>query len=140
MVHAQNMRIGGQDIQRDYQFAGDEPTELLGTDSAPSPQDYLLGGMAAGMAFTFVLQASQRGIQLEALGPVVSGSLDLRGMLGLDATVPVGFDRLAYQFKVKNEASQAALDEVAHAVRAFSPNFVTMTNTVELLAETVVKH
>ena len=62
MVHAQNMRIGGQDIQRDYQFAGDEPTELLGTDSASSPQDYLLGGMAAGMAFTFVLQASQRGI------------------------------------------------------------------------------
>ena len=118
----------------------DEPTELLGTDSAPSPQDYLLGGMAVGMAFTFVLQASQHGIQLEALGPVVSGSLDLRGMLGLDATVPVGFDRLACHFKVESEASQAALEEVAHAVRAFPPNFATMTNTVELLAETVVKH
>ena len=61
-------------------------------------------------------------------------------MLGLDATVPVGFDRLACHFKVESEASQAALDEVAHAMRAFPPNFATMTNTVELLAETVVKH
>lgn len=96
--------------------------------------------MATCMAFTFVLQASQRGIKLEALELVMSGSLDLRGMLGLDATVPVGFDRLAYQFKVKSDASQAALDEVAHTVRAFSPNFATMKNAVELLAETVIKH
>ena len=39
--------IGGQWIERPFEFVSDEPHELCGTNTQPNPQEYLLGALNA---------------------------------------------------------------------------------------------
>ncbi|MGH2514703.1 MAG: OsmC family protein, partial [Ktedonobacterales bacterium] len=53
--------------------------------------DLLLGALAACAQLTAQMVAESMGIATERIQVTVEGDLDLRGTLGIDATVPVGF-------------------------------------------------
>src|SRR5688572_33098657 len=42
--------LGGQAIERRFKVIADEPLELLGTDTAPNPQELLMAALNACMA------------------------------------------------------------------------------------------
>ena len=65
-----------------------------GVGDVPCSGDLLLGALAACQEITIRMVAAAMGIELEALEVEAIGDLDLRGTLGMDREVPVGFSSI----------------------------------------------
>jgi uncharacterized OsmC-like protein len=65
-----------------------------GLHDAPNPGELLCVALAACQDATMRMVADLLGIELLDLTVVVTGTLDVRGTLGLDPAVPVGFQQL----------------------------------------------
>ena len=52
---------------RDFSWTGDEPPDVGGTDTGPTPYELLLGSLAACIGATLRLYASHKGIPLAAV-------------------------------------------------------------------------
>jgi uncharacterized OsmC-like protein len=76
-----------------------------GVGDVPCSGDLLLGALAACQEVTIRMVAAAMGIELEALEVEAIGDLDLRGTLGMDRGVPVGFVsiRCASRVTVKDD-------------------------------------
>ncbi len=133
-VKTNNLTLGDETIPHDFSFTIDEPEQLLGAHSAPTPQDYVLGGLSGCMMVTFVAMCSIKGIELESVTLDIKSGLDLQGFLGVNETSPVGFDTIEYAFTVKGNGTEAQYQEAADEVIKFSPNYATMANKVKMVA------
>lgn len=65
-----------------------------GTGDVPCSGDLLLGALAACQEITVRMVAAAMGIELQTLEVEAVGELDLRGTMGLDRQVPVGFTKI----------------------------------------------
>ncbi len=133
-ITALNQKVGATEIEKDFKFTIDEPNELLGTNSYPSPQEYLMGGLAGCMMVGFVAGAASKNIKLDSVTLTIKGDLNLRGFLNVDENAPVGFDELKFNYDVKGEGTQSDYDAIIEDVRKFSPNYRTMTDAVKMTA------
>src|ERR1700761_4214343 len=68
--------LGGKRIARRFKIVADEPLELLGSDTAPNPQELLMSAVNACMTVGYVANAALRGIELETLEIEMHGELD----------------------------------------------------------------
>ncbi|MEN0055217.1 MAG: OsmC family protein [Mucilaginibacter sp.] len=137
MIHTHNQNVGTKEAVKDFNFTIDEPEELLGSNSFPTPQDYLLGGLAGCMMLGFVVGASAKGIALQSVELRINGNLNLRGFLNIDSSAPVGFDQIEFNYAVKGSGTQDDYDEIIKHVQQFSPNYRTITDAVKILATKV---
>lgn len=124
--------IGGERVERQFKIVADEPPELLGTDSAPNPQELLMSAVNACMMVGYVAQASIRGIELTACRIETQGELDLRGFLGIDEKVPAGYRRINYRVTMEGDGTREQYEEIHAAVQATSPNFFNMAERIEM--------
>lgn len=123
----------GEAVPRPFTIAADEPREMLGSDSAPNPQELLMSGVNACMVIGYVAQASVRGISLDVCRIETEGELDLRGFLGLDETVPAGCRRISYTVWLEGDGSREELEQIHQAVMATSPNFFNLAQPVQMV-------
>ena len=124
--------IGGEVVPRSFTIVADEPKELLGTDTAPNPQELLLSAVNACMMVGYVAQASVRGVKLEACRIETEGELDLRGFLGLDEDVPPGYRRICYTVWLEGDGTPEQYEEIHQAVMATSPNYFNLAQPVQM--------
>lgn len=124
--------LGGQEIARRFTIEADEPTELLGTNTAPNPQELLMAAVNACMTVGYVAQASVLGVTLEACTIEMSGKLDLRGFLGLDDEVAPGYRQMDYTVTLKGDGTREQYEEIHRAVQATSPNFFNMARPIAM--------
>jgi uncharacterized OsmC-like protein len=122
--------IGGQQIERRFKVIADEPIELLGTDTAPNPQELLMTALNACMAVGYVAQASIHGITLDSLEIETAGQLDLRGFLGVDDSIPPGYRQLDYTVRIGGNGSPEQFREIHQAVMKTSPNFFNLNQPI----------
>jgi uncharacterized OsmC-like protein len=113
-----------------FQFDADHPTVLVGRDNGPTPVEYLLHALAACVTAGVANIAAARGIRLTEVRSVVSGDIDLNGILGLDPEVRNGYQNIAVQFTVKGDAPDEKLREIVEQSRARSAVFDIITNHV----------
>ncbi len=132
-------RLAGRRLDRDYTIVSDEPAELLGRAEAPNPQELLMAGLNACMTVGYVAGCAMRGIELESLEIETEGELDLRGFLGLDASVKPGYDELRYVVRIRGNGTPAQFEEVHKAVMSTSPNFFNIANPIRLRPRLVVE-
>jgi uncharacterized OsmC-like protein len=126
-------RIGGEEVARRFKIVADEPCELLGTNSAPNPQELLMSAVNACMMVGYVAQAAVRGITLDSCTIETEGELDLRGFLGLDDQVPPGYRRIHYKVTMKGDGSREQYEDIHRAVQATSPNYFNMARPIEMV-------
>jgi uncharacterized OsmC-like protein len=131
--------LGGQRMAKDFTIPIDEPTELLGGNSAPNPQEYLMAAMNACMMATYVAACSMQGIELEHLEIESTGELDLRGFLGLDKKVKPGYDEIEYTVRIKGNGTPKQFEAVHNWVMATSPNYWNMANPIAMKPRLVVE-
>lgn len=124
--------LGGERIDRQFKMVADEPFELLGTNSAPNPQELLMCAANACMMVGYVTQAAVRGVNLTKCVITMKGELDLRGFLGIDATVRPGYAAVDYVVDMDGDGTREQFEAIHAAVQATSPNFFNMANAIEM--------
>lgn len=131
--------IGGQRVHRSFAIDADEPFELLGRNTAPNPQELLMTALNACITVGYVAGASMRGIALDNVEIETSGALDLRGFLGLDATVPAGYETIRYTVRIRGAGTPEQFREIHEAVVRTSPNYFNLARPVKIDAQLVVE-
>ena len=133
----QDYEIGGQRLKRVHTFVIDEPTELLGEDTAANPQEYLMGAMNACIMNTYVIAAAMNGIKLDQVEMETEGELDLRGFLGIGKNVIPGYKELKYKVRLKGNGTREQYEEVHKTVVATSPNYYNISHAIKLNTELI---
>ena len=122
--------LAGRPIDRRFKVIADEPVDLLGTDTAPKPQELLMTALNACMAVGYVAQAAVHGIALDTLEIETRGQLDLRGFLGLDESIPPGYRQLDYTVRIGGGGTAEQFREIHQAVMKTSPNFFNLNQPI----------
>jgi len=131
--------IGGKRVPRRFTIDIDEPCEIGGTNRFANPQEHLLAALNACMMVGYVAQCAVRGITLENLEIETDGEIDLRGFLGIDPTVPPGYESLSYTVRIKGSGTKEQFAEIHQAVMATSPNFHNVSRPVDLYPTLMVE-
>ena len=124
--------LGGQRIERRFTIAADEPHELLGSNTAPNPQELLMSSLASCMMVGYVAGAAVNGIELDALEIETHGELDLRGFLGLSDSVVPGYRQINYTVRIKGNGTPEQFEEIHRTVMKTSPNYFNMANPIAM--------
>jgi uncharacterized OsmC-like protein len=127
--------VAGQPIARSHRIVADEPNELLGSDSAPNPQELLMAALNACITVGYVAGAALRGITLESLEIRTNGELDLRGFLGLSDDVPAGYESLDCDVLIKGDGTPEQFEDIHQAVLRTSPNYFNIARPVAVNAK-----
>jgi len=135
----ESYRIGGDEVRRQFQLDVDEPLELLGSNRAANPQEMLMTALNACMLVGYVVGAAVEGITLEKVEIETSGSLDLRGFLGIDPTVRPGYEAMQYTVRIKGNGTPEQFRKIHDTVRRTSPNYFNVAQPIRLDAELVVE-
>lgn len=115
-------------------MSSDEPTALLGTDSAVSPAEYLLQALAGCYTVTLAALASAQGVELEAYRLELEGDIDLQGFLGIDPTVRPGLQQVRVRLDVDAPGtSRERLQELVSLVESRSPIRDTLVSPVDVV-------
>ena len=101
----EGFEIGGENVSRRFSIDIDEPSELGGSNRFANPQEHLIAALNACMTVGYAAQCAVRGITLESLAIETSGEIDLRGFLGLDASVPRGYEKLSFTVRIKGNGT-----------------------------------
>ena len=93
--------------------------------------DLLLGSLAACAQLT--AQAVADAFELEAeIETDVSGELDLRGTLGIDEDVPVGFEGIALEYTVRGDVDAETADALERYAERYCVVYQTLTGGVDV--------
>jgi len=135
----ESFEIGGERVPRRFSIDIDEPLELGGSNSFANPQEHLIAALNACMTVGYVAQCAVRGITLESLAIETDGEIDLRGFLGIDPSVPQGYENLSYTVRIKGNGTKEQFVEIHEAVMVTSPNFYNMSRPVALKPALIVE-
>lgn len=126
---------GEEQIRREpFVLDNDEPAVLLGTDDGANPVEHVLSALAGCVTTTFVYYAAAKGIELEEVESELTGHLDLQGLLGT-APVKPGYQDIRITLRVKSDASDGELQELAELAAGRSPVFSTVSSPVDVTVE-----
>ena len=129
-VHTIN--FGGEKIERSFKIVADEPEEMLGSNSAPNPQELLLSALNACMSVGYVAGAAVRGITLSHLEIEATGELDLRGFLDLSDAVAPGYPEIDYIVRIAGNGTPEQFEEIHAGVMATSPNYDNIARAIRM--------
>jgi uncharacterized OsmC-like protein len=110
----------------------DEPPLLLGEDKGANPVEHLLHAVTSCVTTAIVFHAAAKGIKIEELESRTEGDIDLRGFLGIDDSIPRGYQNIRMKFKIKADVPQEELEEVIKLGPTYSPVFDTVTRAVNV--------
>jgi uncharacterized OsmC-like protein len=134
-TQVESYSIGGRRVGRSFAIDIDEPLELLGENTAPNPQEMLMAALNACITVGYVVGAAAKGIALERLEIETSGELDLRGFLGIDASVRPGYERLRYIVRIKGDGTADQFRQIHETVMKTSPNYFNLSQPIAIDAE-----
>lgn len=120
-----------------FEFTNGEPPVLLGNNEGANPVEFLLHALAGCVTTTFVLHAMARGITIRNLWTELEGDIDLRGLLALDDTVPVGYEQINIRMHVEADCSDDELQDLLVFAQQHSPVCNTVCRPVPVNIETV---
>jgi uncharacterized OsmC-like protein len=130
---------GREDDSRNtaFEYINGEPPVLLGNNESANPAEFLLHSLAGCVTTTFVLHAVARGITIREISTYLEGEVDLRGLLGLDESIPAGYEQIRIRIDVKADCSDAELDDLLAYAQQHSPICNTICRPVPVTVERV---
>lgn len=129
-------QAGTPDMGRSGKFkmSSDEPSALLGTDTAVSPAEYVLQALAGCYTVTLTANAAARGIELKSYSLHLEGDFDLASFLGVAPEEPPGASQIRVDVTIDApDASREELEELVEVVTQRSPIRDTLIRPVEVV-------
>ena len=120
----------GEKQERDTEFTieSDHPALFAASDLAATPLEIVLSGLASCLTGAIASVAQHRGIQLRKVNATVEGDVDLRGILGIDADVRLGFNEIRVSFDIDADASDEDIAALVSQAQKRSAVFDVITN------------
>lgn len=119
----------------EFTFDADHPT--LGHGHGPTPQEYVLHALAACITAGVATGAAARKIDLTSVSSIVTGEIDVRGVLGIDADIRRGFSSVHIDFDVQGDADRATLDQLVVSATKYSAVYDMLTAPANVTVGTV---
>lgn len=104
----------------------DEPPELGGQDSAANPVELVLVALGTCQEIMYSAYAACMDIPLDSVKVNVRGYLDLKGLLGLDPSVPPGYKRIQFETQIESPADDESLCRLIETVESHCPVLDTL--------------
>ena len=95
----------------------------------PDPDGFMTAGVAA--------VAQNRGIQLRSVESNVEGSMDIRGILGIDSDVRNGYDDIKVTFKIDGDAPRKEIEAIVAQSQKRSAVYDIITNPTNVTVAVV---
>ena len=108
----------------------DEPPVLAGKDAGMSPVELVLVALGTCQEIMYSAYASVMEIPLNSVKVNVKGNLDLRGLFGMDETVPAGFTDITFETTLDSPADNASLLKLVEAAESNCPVLDMLTRQV----------
>lgn len=105
--------------------------------SIPSPVDLLLAGVGSCTAIGYAAFGAVMGIKIEDVRVEIEGTLDVRGLYGLDENVRSGFSELKIKVHIKSDATDEQLEELKKTVESRATVAETVMNGAKIKTELV---
>jgi uncharacterized OsmC-like protein len=122
-----------------FVFTNGEPPVLLGANEGANPVEYLLHALVGCVTTTTVLHAAARGIRIKRLSTEIVGTLDVQGLLALDASVPPGYEAIRIAMDIEADCTERELDELLSFAREHSPVCNTVCRPVPVRVDRVYR-
>jgi putative redox protein len=90
----------------EHTFVADEPLAVGGTDTGPTPYDYLVGALGACTAMTLRMYAGRKGWPLEEVVVRLRNARSYAADCQDCATKPVGFRRLERRIELRGQLTE----------------------------------
>jgi uncharacterized OsmC-like protein len=137
--HVTRLELDGRTLPRKFAIRMDEPPEFLGQNTGPNPQEMLMAAFNACLVAGYVAGCALEGIELERLTVETEGELDLRGSLGLDASIAPGYEQVRYTVRIRGNGTPEQFQKIHQTVLATSPNRWNIANAIKLNARLLVE-
>ena len=131
--------VGTEDESRNsaFEFTNGEPPVLLGNNEGANPVEFLLHALAGCVTTTTVLHATARGIRIDSLSTKLVGTMDLKGLLALDDSAPIGYKEIRIEMDIKADCTDAELDDLLAFAQDHSPVCNTVCRPVPVTIERI---
>jgi len=109
-VHVDATQINGFKIEthsRQHIALVDQPIADGGSDSGPTPLEYLFIALAGCLITTSHIIAKQRHLSLRGIEMHIEGNLDIDGLLGKNRQVRAGFSGIRVHVNLDAEMNQS---------------------------------
>lgn len=120
----------GQEQQHktSFSFSADHPEIFASEDQGVTPVEYMLVGLASCLTAGVAAVAQNRGIQLRSVESTVEGTMDIRGILGVDSEVRNGYDDIKVTFNIDADASKKDIEALVAQSQKRSAVYDVITN------------
>jgi uncharacterized OsmC-like protein len=113
-------------------FSVDHPEVFASEDHGPTPVEYVLVGLAGCLTAGVAAVAQNREVQLHKVSATIEGSMDVRGILGMDPDVRNGFSGITVTYDIDADASRADIEAIVAHSQKRSAVFDIVTNPTEV--------
>ena len=116
----------------------DEPPELGGQDKGANPVELVLVALGSCQEIMYAAMASMMGIKLDEVKVNLKGSLDLKGLFGMDPAIPPGYQKITYETILTSSAPEADLRKLIDAVETHCPVLDTLVRPIEVTGKVTI--
>ncbi|HEY2433483.1 MAG TPA: OsmC family protein [Vicinamibacterales bacterium] len=124
-----------QSHKREFAFDADHPEIFAANDNGVTPVEFLLVGLASCLTAGIAAVAQNRGIQIRSIEADVEGSMDIQGILGMDADVRNGYDGIKVKFKIDADASRQDIEALVAQSQKRSAVYDAIANPTNVTVE-----
>src|SRR5213595_3965938 len=118
-----------------YSFDVDHPEIFASEDNGATPVEYVLVGLAGCLTAGVAAVAQNREIQLRRVSATIEGSMDVRGILGMDSDVRNGFSNIKVSYDIDADASPEDIKAIVAQSQKRSAVFDLITNPTDVTVE-----
>jgi uncharacterized OsmC-like protein len=132
----------GQDLfppTRKWVVMTDDPDVFGGADAAPTPAETLVAALAGCVTSGIATNAALFGVPLDSIEIAMEADIDVRGMLGIDRSVPNGFTDIRYTVTIQSPEAEDKVRRCKETIDRKSPVRNTLANPVRITSEFVYK-
>jgi uncharacterized OsmC-like protein len=104
-------------------------------DNGPAPVEMVLVGLAGCLTGGIAAVATNRGITLRSVKAVITGDMDLQGVLGIDPDVRNGFSDVHVRYEIDADASRTDIEGLVAQSQKRSAVFDIMTNPTKVVVD-----
>src|SRR5687767_8915939 len=126
-----------QSHKTETSFEADHPEIFAAEDRGITPIEYVLVGLASCLTAGVAAVAQNRGVQLRSVESQLEGKMDIRGILGMDSDVRIGYDDIKVKFKIDADAPKKEIEAIVAQSQKRSAVYDCITNPVNVSVEVV---